>query len=677
MKKQVLILILISVCIVANAQYPRASLWTADMSGFAAQDANGIKKDVVLFTGSSTFTMWSSLKTDFPNSKVLNRAFGGSMMTDLLYFFNQVVAPYSPRQVVLYEGDNDLYGTTKTPEQFMDDVIAMTRLINIYYPNAKILLVSIKPSPSRTSAFTKYQASNVLMKNYADKFDYIDYVDTWTPMLKQDGTPNETLFGSDMLHMNASGYALWKSILEPLLLTALPETEAKDITLFDESSNATYHEPSWVNATAPSTFTTAKDEKISCDSAHHHAGATSLKLAYQGVGVGNWKACVAAKDWTAFDVSGLKELEMYVYSDNKVDSVNLPYIYLESYSSTTTAKLRLSKYLTEIPAATWTKVVVPIQDWKAKSPTFTYNNVKTVFFSQMNLNTAPVVLYIDDVIFRLQSSSSNPGTGNSGNILVDFGSAASGTAGNWNNITDHQAANLTLIDDSGDNTGITLQVTDPFYNGFNTSGTTSVSGDAAIFPGTATSDNFFGHALDWSTTVANPKGVFTLSGLNPAHYYSFSIFASRTGSTDNREAKYSLETKTGAVSASLDASNNTTNIANMMNVQANANGVITFTTEAGENNNNSNKFFYLGAIRISKSTQPNSVKTTGDGAEMQLFYNNGIVQINQYTGPVQVINMNGKTIATGQSVFGTYAVTLQKGVYILTTLQGNGKITVM
>ena len=80
-------------------------------------------------------------------------------------------------------------------------------------------------------------------------------------------------------------------------------------------------------------------------------------------------------------------------------------------------------------------------------------------------------------------------------------------------------------------------------------------------------------------------------------------------------------------------------------------------------------------MRISKSTQPNSVKTIGD--DLQLFYNKGVVQINQYTGPVQIYNMNGKTISTGQSVFGSYAVTLQKGVYVLSTLQGNWKITVM
>lgn len=673
MKKILVSMLLFTFAATISAQYPRASLWTGDINGFASQDAlNGVQKDMVLFVGSSTFTMWNSLKTDFPNSKVLNRAFGGSMMTDLIYYFNQVVAPYSPRQVVLYEGDNDLYGTTKTAEQFMDDVIAMTRLINIYYPNAKILLVSIKPSPSRTSTFAKYQASNVLMKAYADKFDYIDYVDTWTPMLKQDGTPNEALFGSDMLHMNASGYALWKSILEPLLLTSLPETEAKDITLFDESSNGTYHEPTWLNVTAPSTFTTVRDEKISCDSAHYHTGKTSLKIAYQGIGVGNWKACVAAEDWTAFDVSKLKELEMYVYSDNKVDSVNLPYVYLESYTSTTTAKLRLSKYLTEIPAATWTKVVVPIQDWKAKSPSFTYNNVKTVFFSQMNLNTAPVVFYVDDIIFRLESSGTNPG---SGNILIDFGSAATGTSGNWNNITDHQAANVELIDDQGYKTSITLKVTDPFYNGYNAAGTTAPTGEASeIFPSTATSDNFFGHGNAWSITPANPEGIFTLTGLDKTKYYSFKIFASRPSSSDNRESQYTITGSTTKVS-SLNASTNTSQVAKIDSIFPDNSGIISVKCNAGANNTTSEKFYYIGAMKITvldNQTGVNAPNAVGFNA----YYSNGVLKVADYTGRIKVYNLSGTVVTEGQALFGQYQVKLDKGIYIVKTILGINKIIV-
>lgn len=498
MKKPIILFLLLSVFIGANAQYPRASQWASAMSNFAAQDAAGIQKDVVLFAGSSTFTMWTGVQADFPKSKVLNRGFGGSIMTDLIYFFGQVVAPYNPRQVVLYEGDNDLHDTGKTPEAFMEDVITMTRLINIYFPNAKILLVSVKPSPSRTVSFAKYQAANALMKSYADRFAHIEYADTWTPMLKQDGTPETSYFGSDMLHMNASGYALWKTILEPFLLTT------------------------------------------------------------------------------------------------------------------------------------------------------------------------------DD------TGGSDPDPNAAGDIFIDFGSNAAGfaTAGNWNNIHDHQAANVTLINDSAQNTGITLKITDPFYNGFNTNGPTTVSGDAAIFAGTATSDNFFGHALDWSTTPANPKGVITLSGLQQDKYYSFSIFASRMGVSDNREAKYIFEGKSGIVTGTLDASNNSTKVVNVLNVQSNANGEITITVEPGDNNNNSTKFFYLGAMRIRITTSPTAVKALNITNKITAYYHNGILKTNDYTGPVQVLDLSGRHLAEGQSVLGKTTIQLQKALYIVSTSEGNAKLIV-
>lgn len=222
--KKLIMLCLLIFSVSTFAQYPRASMWTADMNSFAAMDvANGARKDVVLFIGSSTFKMWTSLETDFPDSDVLNRSFGGSMMIDLIYYFNRVVAPYNPRQVVIYEGDNDLYGTNKTAEEFMDDVISIIRLINIYFPSAEITLISIKPSPSRSESFPKYLTANNLMKNYAEKHSFISYVNTWSPMLKQDGTPETSYFGSDMLHMNTTGYTLWKTILKPYLLTPILE----------------------------------------------------------------------------------------------------------------------------------------------------------------------------------------------------------------------------------------------------------------------------------------------------------------------------------------------------------------------------------------------------------------------------------------------------------------------
>ncbi|MGC3977486.1 MAG: GDSL-type esterase/lipase family protein [Paludibacteraceae bacterium] len=478
--KRILIstLTLLLVIFTSYGQYSRASLWTSNMATFASEDAtNGVKKNVVLFTGSSTFTMWSSLSTDFPNSPVLNRAFGGSWMTDLIYYFGNVVEPYAPIQVVLYEGDNDLYGTTKTAEEFLDDVITMTRMINVYYPAAKILLVSIKPSPSRTSAFAKYQAANALMKSYADKVSYIDYVDTWTPMLNGDGTPNTTLFGSDMLHMNASGYALWKSILEPLLLTG-------------------------------------------------------------------------------------------------------------KNSSTSDA-----------------------------------------------------------------------------NIYIDFGSTALLSGAGWNDITDTQTANVTLNDKSDVSTGITLKITDPFYNGYNTAGSAVTSDAAADIVTTASQDNFFGHTLAWGATAANPLGEIELSGLNPNKYYTFTIFGSRANSTDIRETLYTAVGLNSTKTATLDCSNNTSKVAELKSISPNSQGKIIIKVEAGPNNNNETKFFYIGAMKISISDVPSGVIALSVD-KTAVYYKNGVLNIGDITGKVSVFDTTGKKVGEGQSVFGNFKINLSKGIYI-------------
>lgn len=489
-----LTIILLFVVITLNAQYPRASFWTTDMANFAAIDAaGGLQKEVVLFAGSSTFRMWNTLQSDFPESKILNRSFGGSIMTDLIYFFGQVVAPYSPRQVVLYEGDNDLHETAKTTEQFMDDVITMIRMINIYYPNAKILLVSIKPSPSRTATFPKYIEANRLMKAYADKYAHIDYADTWTPMLKQDGTPEAAYFGSDMLHMNASGYVLWKTILEPFLLKSNGSTE-------------------------------------------------------------------------------------------------------------------------ENPDA-------------------------------------------------------------KGDVLIDFGPSSATTPGNWNNIADHQAANVMLIDDRGLETSIRLQVTDPFYNGFNNSGTSSPTGSAAIFPGTATIDNFFGHVNAWGTTPANPAGVIRLSGLDPAGYYSFTIFSSRVGASDIRETKYTFEGAGESVYTLLNSSGNTSEVAITKDVIPTSEGVIAITVTAGPNNNQAEKFYYLGAMRIEYSESPSAVNTPAVPSA-KAYYTNGALRINDYTGQVKIDDLTGKRVGEGQMQSGYFPVSLTRGIYVVGVESENLKLMV-
>ncbi len=186
--------------------------------------------------------------------------------------------------------------------------------------------------------------------------------------------------------------------------------------------------------------------------------------------------------------------------------------------------------------------------------------------------------------------------------LMDFGLSAQTTIGNWNNVTNSGTLNstTTLIDNTGATTGEVLTLTDVFDDDINGFGTTTA---VPPFDATATRDNFFGENVSFTDTTPSLEltGGFTLSGLVIGKYYSFKIFASRMSVTDNRETLYTITGNASAKTATLDAANNTSNIAAIFNIQPNASGEITIQAETGANNTNSSGFYYLGAIEMTKT----------------------------------------------------------------------------
>ncbi len=208
------------------------------------------------------------------------------------------------------------------------------------------------------------------------------------------------------------------------------------------------------------------------------------------------------------------------------------------------------------------------------------------------------------------------------NTLIDFGSTNTGfpSTGNWNNITttsrNESGITLNLVNELGNTTGVTLTVDDSF-DFSNTLGTTTPN-SSLPFISTATMDSFYGEASDFNGNV-NETGGYTLSNLDPLKYYSFSIFASRINVTDNRETLYTVTGQT-TVSNTLNASNNTSNTASILNIKPLSNGTISFVATTGTNNNNANGFYYLGAVKMVTSSTP--IDST-DPTSLTIVYPNG------------------------------------------------------
>lgn len=175
----------------------------------------------ILFVGSSSIRKWETLSDDFPDYRVLNRGFGGSELSDVLYFFNRVVVPYHPRQIFLYEGDNDV-AVGKTPEAIFSDFKTFVDLTDRALPGTPILFISIKPSASRKQYIGTMAQTNQLIQTYCATRDNLTFVDVFQPMLNENHYPRGEYFIADSLHMNAAGYKLWQSIIAPYLMPEQP-----------------------------------------------------------------------------------------------------------------------------------------------------------------------------------------------------------------------------------------------------------------------------------------------------------------------------------------------------------------------------------------------------------------------------------------------------------------------
>lgn len=203
----------------AVAASPDAHMWDADIAAFEAQDkANPPARGGVLFIGSSSIRMWTTLAQDFPGVDVVNRGFGGSEIRDSTRYASRLIKPHAPRLVVLYAGDNDLMNG-RTPRQVEKDFKDFVQRVRRQAPDAGIAFISIKPSPSRVQLLDQARDANRRIARAAATLKGVDFIDVMTPMLDAQGQPRAELFLEDMLHLNAEGYRLWTATVRPYLGT--------------------------------------------------------------------------------------------------------------------------------------------------------------------------------------------------------------------------------------------------------------------------------------------------------------------------------------------------------------------------------------------------------------------------------------------------------------------------
>lgn len=190
-----------------------------DVQAFKKEDSLKTPiKNSVLFIGSSSFTKWTHLQQDFPSIPVLNRAFGGSTLLDVIRFQNEVIFKYQARKIVIYCGENDLASSENiTPNEVFNRFKTLYENIRKHEPKVPIVYVSIKPSISRWKIKEKEIETNKLIESFINKNQNIVFVNVWNKMLDENGNPKSDIFGPDNLHMNEKGYQIWIEALKDKL----------------------------------------------------------------------------------------------------------------------------------------------------------------------------------------------------------------------------------------------------------------------------------------------------------------------------------------------------------------------------------------------------------------------------------------------------------------------------
>ncbi len=198
-----------------QAADPDPKRFEKDIRAFLAADkTNPPPKKAILFIGSSIFRQWSGLTAQMAPLPVFNRAFGGSLTTDLVYYMNQVVLPYEPRVIVYYCGSNDV-NEGRTAAQIFDGFRRFVDQVHGQLPKARILYVSINRAPQKKDRWDVVDSANELAQAYCAKKSLLEFIDVNPSLFDESGQPRLELYQADQLHFKDAAYEGFTRIIRP------------------------------------------------------------------------------------------------------------------------------------------------------------------------------------------------------------------------------------------------------------------------------------------------------------------------------------------------------------------------------------------------------------------------------------------------------------------------------
>jgi hypothetical protein len=178
--------------------------------------------NAIIFAGSSSILLWSTLEKDMAPYPVIHRGYGGAKLSDFAVYAERIFDPHPCSAIVIFIA-NDITGNKNDKSvhevgALMKNVLKSIRRTHRETP---VFWIAITPTVSRWNAWPEIRKANNMIKSICESHSNTYFIKTDSAFLDEKGKPQVDLFRSDNLHLSDKGYIVWTGIIKKELARVL------------------------------------------------------------------------------------------------------------------------------------------------------------------------------------------------------------------------------------------------------------------------------------------------------------------------------------------------------------------------------------------------------------------------------------------------------------------------
>lgn len=220
--RRILILIILSAFLASCAslgkysKLPEVKAWESEIEKFEQLDvAKSYPSDAIMFAGSSSIRLWSTLGRDMLPYNVIQRGYGGAKLSDFVVYADRILYPHQCQAIVIFIA-NDITGgdSDKSPLEVSQLFRKTLYIIRRQFRDTPVFWVSVTPTPLRWHVWPEIKEAGEMIREICEDHRNTYYIDTERYFTNPSGLPRAELFLDDRLHLNEEGYKVWSGVIK-------------------------------------------------------------------------------------------------------------------------------------------------------------------------------------------------------------------------------------------------------------------------------------------------------------------------------------------------------------------------------------------------------------------------------------------------------------------------------